>query len=240
MATTLYGWGAAFGAPSPSMYVIKADIQLQMLGVAFDRAIADLESVDKHKAPYVRDDDVLVQDSTFIRWHFEQKLGLDLDAGLSAEQRGAAWALGTALEGRLSTIAVNERWMIDANFDRGPRLFFAAVPDDMRDAIIAQVRDDHAKSMQGNGIGRFTAAERVQLAAADVAAAADILGAKPYFFGDAPTAVDASAFGVLASCATRYFDSELPGIIESHANIVAYLERMQTRFFAEERWPAMR
>jgi hypothetical protein len=45
-----------FGAPSPSPYVIKCDMQLQMLGVNFTRAIADLEAVSKHKAPYVKDD----------------------------------------------------------------------------------------------------------------------------------------------------------------------------------------
>ena len=42
---TLYGWGPMFDCPSPSPFVMKADIQLQMLGVDFDRAIADLSLV---------------------------------------------------------------------------------------------------------------------------------------------------------------------------------------------------
>ena len=54
---TLFGWGPMFDCPSPSPYVMKSDIQLQMLGVDFDRAIADLDAVPKHKAPYVMDGD---------------------------------------------------------------------------------------------------------------------------------------------------------------------------------------
>ena len=32
--TTLFGWGPMFDCPSPSPFVMKSDIQLQMLGVA--------------------------------------------------------------------------------------------------------------------------------------------------------------------------------------------------------------
>ena len=46
--------------------------------MAYDPAVADLESVPKRKAPYVRDGEVLFEDSTFIRAHFERKLGKDL------------------------------------------------------------------------------------------------------------------------------------------------------------------
>ncbi|MEZ5947120.1 MAG: hypothetical protein R3C13_01215 [Hyphomonas sp.] len=101
---TLYGWGPMFGCPSPSPFVMKADIQLQMLGVDFTRAIADLESVPKHKAPYVIDDGQLVEDSNFIRQHFEQKLGKQLYAGMSGRDLAASWALERMAEGQLTKI----------------------------------------------------------------------------------------------------------------------------------------
>lgn len=239
MGTTLYGWGRMFDLPSPSPFVMKTDIQLQMLGVNFDRAIADLESVNKHKAPYVLDDGVLVQDSTFIRWHFEKKLGIDLDEGLSPAQRGTAWVLEKMLEHRLTSIMVCERWLIDENFERGPRQFFAGVPQAMREAVIQQVRADLSKTMHGSGFSRFSRQELMQMARADIAAVAAMLGDQPYFGGPSPRAVDAAGLSVLAGCATRFFVSELPDIIHSHANLVAYIERMQQRFFSEDRWPRM-
>jgi len=239
MTVTLYGWGSMFGVPSPSPFVMKADIHLQMFGIPFDRAIADLEAVSKHKAPYMRDGDVLIEDSTFIRWHLEEKLGVDLDQGLTPEQCGTAWALENMLEHRLTPIIACERWLIDTNFERGPRLFFMGVPQEMRDAVMAQVRTDFAAAMRGAGHARHSRAEQMQLARADIAAAARILGDKPYFFGDAPSATDGAGFGVLESCNTRFFDSELPDLIAEHANLGAYLDRMRSRFFAEEHWPAM-
>ncbi|MFM5884870.1 MAG: glutathione S-transferase family protein [Novosphingobium sp.] len=240
MTTTLYGWGRMFDLPSPSPYVAKADIQLQMLGIEFDRATADLDSVEKRKAPYVIEDDgKVIEDSAFIRRHFESRTGKDLDAGLSAEQRAAAHALGALLENRLAQIMACERWLIDENFDRGPRMFFVGVPDVMRDAVVAEVRDGFRQTMYGAGFARFTRPELMQIAAADIAAVAALLGDKPWLFGDNASAVDATAYGVLAGSATRFFDSELPDLISAHDNLARFIDRAERAYFPEDRWPAM-
>ena len=108
---TLYGWGPMFDCPSPSPYVMKTIIQLQMLGVEFDCAMADLETVSKHKAPYVDDGGTLIQDSNFIRSHFEKKLGRSLDAGLSDSEKATGWALERMAEGHLTKCMAAQRWM---------------------------------------------------------------------------------------------------------------------------------
>jgi len=138
--TTLFGWGPMFGARGPSPFVLKTDIQLQMLGVSFDRRMADLETVKKHKAPYVEDDGEVIEDSTFIRAHFEKKLCRDLDAGLGETERGQAWALERLLEDRLNMIMIAERWLDDDNFFKGPAQFFARVPEAARAQVIDEVR----------------------------------------------------------------------------------------------------
>lgn len=239
MTTTLFGWGPLFGARGPSPFVLKTDIQLQMLGVRFQRAIADLEGVTKHKAPYVRDGEQLIEDSTFIRAHFERKLDRHLDARLTRGQRAAAWALERMLEDRLHFILVHERWLEDTNFYKGPALFFRNVPEPQRAAVINGVREERRRMLIGHGLGRHSRAERMELAARDIAAVADTLGDQSYLFGPEPSAADAAAFGVLSSCATRFFDSPLPEIIERHAGLVSYLERMDQRFFRDVTWPAM-
>lgn len=237
--TILYGWGPMFGAPSPSPFVIKCDMQLQMLGVNFTRAIADLERVPKHKAPYVEDDGRIIEDSTFIRLYFEEKLGDDLDEGLTLEQRGMAWGLERMLEDRLSMIMAHERWLVDANFDKGPRQFFMGVPEPQHSALCKDVREQLHTMMVRHGIGRHTREERMMLAERDISAIAAVLGDKPYLFGDTPKAVDASAFGVLASCATNFFDTPLSGLVREHTNLRKYIERIEWRYFGEIVWPAM-
>lgn len=239
MTTTLYGWGRMFDLPSPSPYVTKTDIQMQLLGIPFDRAIAQLDSVSKGKAPYVEDDGRIIEDSAFIRLHFEAKTGQDLDAGLSPAERATARALGGMLEGRLAQIMLCERWLIDANFERGPIRFFGGVPEAMRGEVIAQVRGELRKTLHGAGFARFSRDEMMGIAAADIAATAALLGEKPYLFGDRPSAVDATAYGVVASCATRFFEGQLPDLVAAHSDLTAYLERMEAAFFPVDRWPSM-
>ena len=239
MTTTLFGWGRMFDLPSPSPYVAKADMQLQLLGIEFDRATADLDTVSKHKAPYVHDAGTVIEDSEFIRDYFERKTGRDLDAGLTPAERATARALSGMLENRLSTIMACERWLIDENFDRGPRLFFAGVPEPMREEVIGQVRSDLQKTMHGAGIVRFSRDERMQIAAADIAAVAALLGDKAWLFGDRRSAADAVAYGVLSACSTRFFESKLADLIAAQPNLTAYLQRIEQAYFAPDRWPAM-
>ena len=234
---TLYGWGPMFDCPSPSNYVMKTDIQLQMLGLDFDRAIADLDSVSKHKAPYVTDGDLLIQDSNFIRAHFERKLGKSLDAGLTDEQRAASWALERMAEGHLTTIMAMERWLKDENFFKGPIHFFGDVPEASRPTVVKELREGMVATHYAAGMGRHTEAERMQLAEWDLQALAIQLAAKPFLFGDRPTAADASVSAVLISCATEFFDTPLSDLVRDHTNLVGYMDRMATRFFAKNRWP---
>lgn len=237
--TILYGWGPMFGVQSPSPFVAKADIQMQMFDIPCERATADLDSVSKHKAPYVDDDGTIVQDSAFIRLYFEKKLGVDLDEGLTAEQRATAWAVERMLEDRLTPIIVHERWLEGDNFARGPAMFFMDVPEPMRAEVANGAREGVRANLYGQGIGRHTRDERLQLAQRDIAAVAALLGDKAFIMGSYPTAVDAVAYGVIAACTAPIFDSPLKDMVADHANLVAFLQRMEDRFYSELRWPSM-
>jgi len=235
---TLYGWGPMFDCPSPSPFVMKADIQLQMLGVDFTRAIADLDAVPKHKAPYVIDDGQLIEDSNFIRHHYEAKLGKGLYDGMSGKDIALSWALERMAGGQLTKIMAYERWMKDDNFNKGPAQFFSDVPAPARAAVQKEIRDGIAAAHMGEGTGRFTEAERMQLADWDISAIAMQLGDQDYLLGDAPTCADACVAAVLISCATEFFDTPLSGLVHKHPNLLAYIDRMKARYFAHAAWPA--
>ncbi len=238
MTTTLYGWGRMFDCPSPSPYVMKADMQLQMLGVSFDRAIADLDAVSKKKAPYVMDEGVLVEDSNFIRAHFEKKLGTPLDAGLSDAQRAASWALERMAEGHLVEVMAIERWLVDENFHKGPAMFFLAVPEAVRPQVIEEARTAQRATFEGQML-RHSREERLQLADWDIQAIAAQLGEKPFLFGDDPTAADAGVSAALMTSATEFFDTPLTELVRSHANLVDYMDRITERYFDRSAWPSM-
>ena len=237
--TTLYGWGPMFDCPSPSPYVMKTDIQLQMLGVTFDRAIADLDSVSKHKAPYVEDEGEIIQDSNFIRAYFEKKLGKSLLDGLTPQQQAQSWAFERMAEGHLTAVMAGERWMIDENFNKGPAMFFMDAPEPMRAQIIKETRDGMRATRHASGIGRHSRDEQLQLAAWDIAALAAQLGDQLFLFGDEPSVADASASAVLISSATPYFDTPLRDLINQHANLAAYMKRMRETYLADGVWPEL-
>lgn len=219
---------------------MKAEIQLQMLGIDFVRAIADLDTVSKRKAPYVKlQDGSLIQDSTFIRFHFEEALGKDLDAGLTPEQRAAAWGLERMLEDRLVYIMMHERWLEPENFKKGPAIFFARIPEQVRNSIIEGAIADLKKSSHVQGLGRHSREERMMLAKRDIGAIAAQLGDKQFLFGDEPKALDASAFGVLTACSAPIFETPLRDILASHANLKPYLARVEAKYFEDGAWPSL-
>ena len=235
---TLYGWGPMFDCPSPSPYVMKSDMQLQMLGADFKRAFADLESVPKRKAPYIKDGDLLVEDSNFIRAHMETKLGRSLLDGLDDAPRAASWAFERMTEGHLASVMLMERWLKEENFRKGPVQFFGDVPEAHREDAIKQVLGGLAATLYESGIGRHSETERLQLAAWDLEAIAGQLAGQDYLFGDRPTAADASVSAILISSATEFFDTPLTGLVRSHGNLVDYMERIKGRFFAKNLWPS--
>ena len=65
----------------------------------------------KGKLPFIDDNGTIVADSTLIRLHLEQKHGIDFDRGLSARDRGIAWATEKMLEDHLYWVLVYWRWM---------------------------------------------------------------------------------------------------------------------------------
>ena len=239
MPTTLYGFGPLFDLPSPSPYVMKAEIHLQMLGVDYACAFADLESVSKHKAPYVDDDGEIIQDSTFIRLHFENKLSKKLDAGLSDQHKATGHALERMAEDHLAKTMLMARWLDDDNFNKGPAVFFMAVPEEARQKVIDEARGAIKTGLYDAGFGRHSEDERMLLAGRDMDAIAGQLGDKPYLFGDQPSVADGAVSGVLSSCATPFFKTPLVGMVKARDNLPAYLARINKRFFADsaKKWP---
>lgn len=191
----------------------------------------DLGKAPKGKLPYIEDAGEIVADSAFIRWHIEQKYGYDFDRGLSKTEKAAAWALEKMLEDNLYWLMVDVRWLDDANFAKGPAHFFDGLPPIVRNLVRLMVRSKQRKTLNAHGIGRHTAAEKLAIAKQDIASVAALLDDKPYLFGNEPCGADASAYAFMAGVLCPHFESPIRDSAESHANLVAYVHRMKTRYF---------
>jgi glutathione S-transferase len=223
-------FGPAFGLPDPSPFVMKADVLMKMSGLPYETKSSDLRKAPKGKLPYIDDDGDIIADSTFIRLHLERKYGIDFDRALTPAQRGAAWAVEKMLEDQLYWVLINERWLDDANFAKGPAMFFARIPAPIRPFIVRMVRKELRKTLHLHGIGRHAPAQIDELGVRALTAVSNMLGDNEYLTGPNICGADATVYAFMAGALCAHFDSRLRVSAEKLTNIVAYCERMRTKF----------
>jgi glutathione S-transferase len=128
---------------------------------------------------------------------------------------------------------VYERWMNDANFNKGPSQFFNMAPAPIRPVIRSVIRRKVAKMLKAQGLGRHTDGERLQLATGDLNAVETLLGDKPYILGERISEVDASVFPFVLSGGCSFFESRIGDTIRGRPRLLSYLARIRDAFFPE-------
>jgi glutathione S-transferase len=229
----LYTFGPAFSLPDPSPFVTKAEVLLKMSGLPYETTVGDVRKAPKRKMPYIDDGSTIVADSTLIRFHLEDRYGIDFDRGLSTGERAVAWAVEKMLEDHLYWIVVRERWMDDDAFDSGPRRFFDVVPAMARPLVVAMIRREVKRNLYGQGTGRHTLAEMQRIAGRSIDALAAILGDRPWLGGNEPCGADATGFAFVAGLLCPHFDTPSRRHAQRHANLVAYRDRGMEHWFAQ-------
>jgi glutathione S-transferase len=230
---TLYTFGPFFGLPDASPFVTKAMVLLKLANLDYREDRGGFRRAPKGKLPYIDDAGTIVADSTLIRFHIEEKYGLDLDAGLDEAQRATAWTIEKMCEEHIYWAVVGVRWLDDANFAKGPARFFDGVPWPLRPLVTALVRRRVASAAWAQGLARHTPAERDRLVIRDIDALAVLLGEKPFLMGDAPCGADATVFSSIASLLLTEFDTPLLAATQAHQNLVAYRDRLMRTYFPE-------
>ncbi len=230
---TLYTFGPGAGLPDFSPFVMKVEVLLKMAGLAYRTDTTGFRKAPKGKLPYIDDDGEIVADSTFIRWHLERKHRVDFDRSLTAEQRAIAWAFEKMAEDSLYWVMVDQRWVDDANFDRGARNFFNPVPALVRPFVVAMVRRKVRSALWAQGMGRHAPDEIAALGSRSVRALAEFLGDKLFFFGDEPSGVDASLFAFVAGVLCPQFGSPVRQAAERYDNLRRYVGRMTARYYPD-------
>jgi glutathione S-transferase len=233
MTITLYCFRPAAGLPDASPFVTKAMVLLKMAGIDYVEDRSGFSKAPKGKQPYINDEGEIIADSTFIRFHIEQKYSADFDAHLSETQKAVGWCVEKMCEEHLYWIIVHMRWMDDANFERGPARFFDSAPAIVRPLAKRFIRRRIAKSLWAQGMGRHSAADIDALGIRDIEALATLIGDKPYLFGNAPCGADATIFAFVASALSPMAESAIRDAALAKPNLVAYRDRIMQAYFPE-------
>src|SRR5262249_32705325 len=204
-----------------------------MAGLPFRLERSNPRKAPKGKLPVIDDAGTLVADSTLIRFHLETKHGIDFDKGLTAAEKGTAWAFEKMLEDNLYWIVVRERWLDPINLQNGPRQFFDVVPAPLRPLIIAMIKRQIRANLHAQGVGRHAEPELTQLATRMIDGLAAFLDDKPWLIGEAPCGADATVFAFVSAGLCPLFRSIVRERMEAHSNLIAYRDRGMQRWYAD-------
>lgn len=222
----------AFGVPTPTPFGLKLETYLRMAEIPFEVAHdSDPRKAPKGKIPFIIDGDRTLGDSQLIIQYLIEKHGDKLDQALTEEQRGIGHAVRRMLEEGAYFVVVYARWIDDAGWPIVRERFFGKLPFPLRSIVPGMVRSSIKKTLHGQGLGRHTPDEIYAMGKADIDAMAAILGGKPFVLGDAPTSVDATAYGFLAQLLHTTLGGPLTDHAKKKSNLVAYVDRMRDRYF---------
>jgi glutathione S-transferase len=231
---TLYQFARTWGIPNLSQFCAKVETYLRMAQLPYRIVNSMPLKAPRGKLPYIEDGGKKIADSRLIVHYLKSTYGDPLDGHLSPREQGVAAAFQRLLEEHLYWVSMFTRWSYgEQNWQTNKRAIFGVLPPVLRDLAAWGYRHRIKSQMRGHGLGRHTPDEVFALGEEDMDALSNFLADKPYFLGDKPTSLDASAFGVLVNIVECPIESPAKDYARAKTNIRDYCSRMQREFFPE-------
>ncbi len=231
---TLYQFEPAWGLPNASPFCMKLETYCRMthLDYQVDTSADVLKKAPKGKLPYIEDKGQIIADSNLIIEYLKTTYGDPLDGHLSPAEAAIALAMRRLIEENLYWALVYSRWINEENWPKTKDVYFSELPFPLHLLVPKIARNTVTQSLKGHGMGRHTESEIYQIAALDIQALSDFLHDKPYFMGDQPTTLDASAYSCLANILSDTLISPLRDKAVELGNLVSYCDRMHNTYYA--------
>ncbi|XP_015435852.1 PREDICTED: failed axon connections isoform X2 [Dufourea novaeangliae] len=233
--------------PSVSPYCLKVETWLRLNGVKYENVDHKVKFRSKKGSlPFVELNGEEIADSTIIIRELSQKLGHDLDAILTPEQRSVSHATISMIENHLVWVVMCWRTKNLDQVLKGYKMNLqhvlgTRIPNGILNFIFKLTYGrKSAKRVKAQGMGVHTPEEVSQFGCADLKVLSDMLADKPFFFGDEPTTLDVVAFAHLAQI--LYIDKDTPYSLrdymqENCPNLVGHCSRVQEQCFPD--WDEM-
>lgn len=106
-------------------------------------------------------------------------------------------------------------------------------PLESSESFIEKFRKTVLSQMHGHGMGRHSSEEITQIICADFQALSDFLADKPFFMGEQPTTLDATAYAYVGNFIKPPYGSPIVDYALQRANLCNHYERMTQQFFSE-------
>jgi glutathione S-transferase len=134
---------------------------------------------------------------------------------------------------RIYWIIVYLRWQNDAGWNAINPIYFSHLPLLLKLFLPALIRKKTIKSLYFQGTGRHSYEEVITIGKKSIDALGSILGSNPYFLGDKPTSVDATAFSFLANIIMTPLDNPLKEHALKIPTLKEYCLKMWDEFYSD-------
>lgn len=227
----VYAGRAAFGVADFSPACLKLKTYLRMAGVTYVAKLGDPRRGPTSKVPYITHGGKTIGDSGLIIDYLKQALGDPLDAKLTSDQRALGHLLRRTVEESLYWSLMCARWGDDVVIARLFEQFRTMLPPIVGGLIFKAIRRKTLRDAWGQGMWRHTTENISKHGCADIDAVAQVLGDKPYLFGDAPTSFDAAIYGSIANVLALPSEGKLATRAREHVNLVHFVQRVTQKYW---------
>jgi len=243
----LYQFSRTGNIPSLSPFCLKVETWLRMAGIKYENVDHKMKFRSaKGQLPFVELNGEEIADSAVIIKEVGRNFNADLDSHLSSEQRNVAHASITMLENHYHWV---DTWWRTKNPDamlQGYKIDLQNFVGSKLPASILKLvyrftyKRRGMKKVRATGIGVHTPEEIIQMGKDDLQVLTDMLGDKPFFFGEEPTTLDVVAFSSIAQLVAIEKEVAHPlrdWLLENAQNLVQHFEKMKEKYYPD--WDEM-
>ncbi len=227
----LHQFTPVWDLPNPSPFCCKVETYLRMAEIDYQVSDSVPPFAPKRKLPYIVDGDRTVADSRLIIEYLNVQYDVDLNRGLTPTQKAQSLAFERMIEDDLFWVMLWSRWCQPHNWGVNKKAIFGSFGPVGRSLGSWLARRKVRGDLWSQGISRHREDEIFQIGNRDLDALSEFLGDKPYFMGEQPTTLDASAFGLLINVIGCPIESALKVHAQSLKNLTSYCLRMRDRYF---------
>ncbi|MEG4496754.1 MULTISPECIES: glutathione S-transferase family protein [unclassified Microcoleus] len=238
---TLYTSPSLWGLPSISPPCLELETWLRMAKQPYNKVIVIAQSFElapKGKIPFIDYQGKIVGDAFLIIEMFKQTEGIDLDASLTATERSISLAFRRMLKENTYWGVVHIRYNMEENWrhyrEVVANILFPDAPIEAWEPFIKEFRRTILSQMYSHGMGRHSSDEIIQITCADFQALSDFLTDKPFFMGNQPTTLDATAYAYIGNFIKAPYTSPIVDYVLQISNLCQHYERMSQQFFSSQ------
>ena len=225
-----------WGLPSTGPFAVKLLAWLKLAGIPYEQIFEDdPRKGPKGKSPWIELDGERVGDSEIIIEMLSRRYGVDIDEGLTPEQRALELAWQRTFEEHFHQVLEWELFFLPAGQAYLKTSMASQMPRIAAPLAYSMVRRHFAKQLHARGVARHTAEIVGAKGRADLEALAAYLEKRTFIVADRPTTADTAVFGLVAPMVYWSMETPVANYARELYAVAGYCERMRQRCFGNMR-----